>query len=258
MKTEAAGQSDLNARADRMMETMDRWVKMGFWAQSKLPMNGCGTSSFHELGMSIRLWQQLHPGVDGFCHFQNYAFWFAGAGSVTDYRRMGIASTQGSRASSIPCEYLGDNAGPSRNISFHKGVLEFAHLDGCIDAVDDPYCHSLGWLKGQRLDGTNMSDAEAWRARGKAECRRIQETYNFIDEEVTVGRHVLSTPVYLHKSLAAALGKGPPVNRRMYNEHVYTKCLLGDALAEMAYCYYKGCVLPNGKVSHGSACNYDW
>eukprot|EP00969_Alexandrium_andersonii_P174018 7692830-Alexandrium_andersonii.AAC.1 len=87
--------------------------------------------------------------------------------------------------------------------------MEWGHLDNCIEAVDDPYCYSLGWLKGQRLDGLNFSDADAVRAVGRAECERLQATYHFTDLEVTVGRHVFRTPIYMRRSLDAILGRGP-------------------------------------------------
>mmetsp|Transcript_79077 Transcript_79077/g.232170 ORF Transcript_79077/g.232170 Transcript_79077/m.232170 type:complete len:341 (-) Transcript_79077:46-1068(-) len=264
-----AGQPELTsreasqARTEYMLGRFDDWEKRGVWTPGvpRLLLNGCGNSTFRELGMSIPMWQREHPGVDGFCHFANYAWWLNGQGaeSVTDYKQYARGSfTFLSRISALMCGYSGeDNAGPAASMPSSSGAVRWEHLSDCMSAVDDPICYSLGWLKGQRLDGTNMSDIPTWRAKAEAECRRIQDTYHFIDEEVTVGSHVFNTPIYMQKSIRAILGTGPPVEDRIYYEHMYTMCLLGNAGASMAYCYHRGCILSDGKISKGSACNYD-
>jgi len=253
----AGGPPELPGGAsDRQLATMERAVLDGFWTASTGPVAGCGRASFHELGLPIPAWREANPGVDGFCHFQNYAFWFAGAGSITNLKQTGMMARKMTSLPSNMCVPFLENLGPSRTFSFSNGdVMAWEHMDGCIDAVDDPYCYSLGWMKGQNLDDTDMTDTAAWSAKGKRECQRIQDTYNFMDQEVTVGNHIFNTPVYLRKNLRTVMGLSAG-DHRLHNQHAYTKCQLGDALSEMAYCYYRGCVLPDGRVSHGSHCGY--
>jgi len=253
----AGGLPELQQQASNgQLAGIEKAVMDGLWVQQLPPTAECGKASFSELGTPIPRWKEANPGVDPFCHFQNYAYWFQNAGSITSYHLYG---RQGRIMTSMPsplCIPFLENLGPARTFNFSNGdVMRWEHMDGCIDAVDDPYCYSLGWLKGQNLDDTDMSDVAAWSAKGKKECQRIQDTYNFLDEEVTVGHHIFNTPEYLRTNARTVLGlsKG---NHRLHNQHAYTKCQLGDALGEMAYCYYRGCVLPDGSVSHGSRCGY--
>jgi len=232
--------------------------QQGFWSMDLEPTTShCGNSNLAELSMPITEWRRKHQDIDAFCHFENHALWFQGAGAVTDYNQYGRACRSCYTESSCICEYLGEGNGPSRSITYDAGTITWNHIDHCVDLIDDPYCYSLGWMKNQRLDGRLMSNYSAWKALGVAECEAIQEEFDFQPEEVTVGRHVALTPFYFKGAYCALYGNCAPITQRLHKMHVYTKCLLGDAAPEMAYCYYKGCVLPDNRIGHGSECGYD-
>merc|ERR1719210_2641634 len=125
------------------------------------------------------------------------------------------------------CQSYGAVQGPEVRISYDGLSFTWTHVRDCIDIVDDTYCYSLGWLKNQRLDGSLMSQKESWHALAKSECQQIQDEYQFVDEEVTVGRHVMSTPVYFKKTWCSLTGGCEPITQRIHKEHVYTKCQLG-------------------------------
>merc|ERR1719195_1369266 len=136
------------------------------------------------------------------------------------------------------CNYLGHLQGPEVTIVTSAGKMTWNHLDHCNDLIDDYYCYSLGWLKNQLISNEEpMSNYSAWKARGKEECAKIQEEYQFLDEEVTVGRHIFSAQLYFRAAHCAVYGNctmTPEQAKRLHKEHVYTKCLLGDAAQEMA------------------------
>jgi len=245
-----------------MLSQLQANWRMGYWS-TELPFDPstpeCGHATPAELSMPIEAWRERHPGVDAFCHFENHAAWFRGAGSTTDYRAYGRAGMHLHLSPGCSCDYLGVGRGPSRSLTYDAGTIAWDHLNSCVDLIDDPYCYSLGWLKNQRSDSHLMSNYTAWKAIGRSECEAIQREFDFQPEEVTVGRHVMRTPLYFKGAYCALYGGCPSVTRREHKMHVYTKCLLGggDAAQEMSYCHYKGCLLPGNRIGHGSECGYD-
>mmetsp|Transcript_116157 Transcript_116157/g.189181 ORF Transcript_116157/g.189181 Transcript_116157/m.189181 type:complete len:334 (-) Transcript_116157:100-1101(-) len=276
---EAAAVDEGRQKVDAIMEQMQiAWAENAFWSKnlSGTPP-GCGLATPAELQMPIPLWQEKNPGVDGFCFFSNIAFWFP-AGVDYDvpwdfgtwknywkYSGWGEMVDKASRLgeSSEMCGSYGATYGPEVEISYDGIGFTWTHVRNCIDVIDDPYCYSLGWLKGQNLDDVmKLRNMTAMNAKAKSECENIQDEFRFVDEEVTVGRHVESTPVYFKKAWCSLDGNCPGVTRRIHKEHVYTKCQIGAesgryAVNEMDYCYHKGCVLEGNRVGHSSECRYD-
>mmetsp|Transcript_78933 Transcript_78933/g.183106 ORF Transcript_78933/g.183106 Transcript_78933/m.183106 type:complete len:302 (+) Transcript_78933:112-1017(+) len=270
LQTSARMEQDSRAKAknwtDHVMSQMEKWWESGFWA-TRVPrfveQPGCGKSTFQELQVTIPIWQQRNPGVDGFCHFENHAMWFNGAGDhgQSHYKTGAGGLHQGQQI--LLCDSTGElstTGGPELEFAYDGGRFTWTHVRNCIDIVDDPYCYSLGWLKGQgSWDEKAMMNVTGWREIAKQECDRLQAEFQFDDEEVTVGRHVFSTPLYFRRTWNSLQGSGTPINKREHAEHVYTKCQLGGGAAtgEMAYCFYKGCVLPGNRIGHFDECGYD-
>jgi len=267
---------DATEWVDRIMGQMEKFWTTGFWAEdtwgpqlrmarmrnpSNEDLKQCGSSTFKELQMTIPVWKKSHPEViDPFCYFQNHAMWFAGQYRQEDYMDVGKGPQHLGDApgKGYLCDSAGHVEGPEVTLIYDAGTITWNHLRNCIDFVDDPYCYSLGWLKGQGIDGSLMSNTTAWEEKAKQECARIQEEFHFDDEEITVGRHIMTTPLYFKQSWNSFQGNGSPITKRLHNEHVYTKCQLGDgAPMEMTYCYYKACVLAGNRIGHTSECNYD-
>mmetsp|Transcript_55532 Transcript_55532/g.153732 ORF Transcript_55532/g.153732 Transcript_55532/m.153732 type:complete len:309 (-) Transcript_55532:76-1002(-) len=257
----AAGRMEGMAWVNHTMAQFERHWESGWFASFDSPdpqQPECGTSTFQELQMSIPLWRKQHPNVsDPFCHFKNHAMWF-----TNSYRASNYSAGRGTPSSLGEVDYLCDSKGrvdgPEVSLSYDAGIITWNHVRNCIDVIDDPYCFSLGWLKGQSLDGSLLTNASAWNELARQECAKIREEYAFNDEEVTVGRHVFTVPVYFRRTWNSLKGTGTPITKRLHKEHVYAKCLLGDgAPTEMSYCYFKGCVLPGNRIGHYSECNYD-
>jgi len=248
------------SQQDAMIQQIkDAW-STGFWSSADTGRkfgDSCGRSTFRDLSMNIPRWRAEHPSTDAFCYFSNQAPWLSGDGSVRDYREHGKIGRYLGSSSGPTCNYLGQSRGPERRITYDAGTITWNHLDHCVDLVDDPYCFSLGWLKNQHPQQHLMSNYTAWTELGKAECAKIQEEYQFMDEEVTVGRHIFSTPLYFKGAWCALYGGCPAIKVRTHKEHVYTKCVLGNVAPEMAYCYYKGCLLPGNRIGHGRECGYE-
>jgi len=246
--------------SNRVMREMERLWTTGFWAMRPLSFDPrCGKSTFKELQVTIPKWREQHPEADGFCYFQNHAHWFAGS-SDRNHRQFGRNGATHMGKSSFICESAGENAGPKESFKYDGGEISWSHTRNCIDIVDDPYCYSLGWLKGQGgWDESLMDNHTAWEQLAREQCDKLQAEFHFDDEEVTVGKHIFSTPLYFKRTWNSLQGTGTPIDRRLHAEHVYTKCLLGRGAApnEMSYCYFKGCVLPNGKIGHLHECDYD-
>jgi len=265
--TQEPGSSFLvSSAADKIEATMTEmhkaWAEDGFWGMGHLMKMepGCGKATPEELQMAIPGWQERHPGVRSFCHFANWGFWFPQYQN-DDYTK-GWTSYLADTPSKGPlCESFGAVGGPEVKIEYDGLSFTWNHARDCIDVVDDPYCYSLGWLKGQSLDGALIKNKTAWHLLAKSECEKIQDEFHFVDEEVTVGRHVESTPIYFSRTWCALTGRCEAVTQRIHKEHTYTKCQLGAdsgeyAAIEMAYCYYKACVLPGNRVGHTSECDY--
>jgi len=249
------------------------------------PRCGGWRNNTEDLKRPIREVMAEHPGIDGFCYFDQAEAWISPMPDAPDYLQMGAdgASAMRNNAMAGTCPKAmkyPTGKGPLVTVTFDAGTLS-THLDCPYYVYDDLYFYSLGWLKGQRLDGSLMSNATAWEALARKECDRIQETYNFTDDEITMEKHGQShgdkgenqyiyyksqftvTGNCLIASTAAIFAGGKvehvcePITSREFASHAYGKCLLGgnagDA-AEMAYAYSRACLLPNNMIGHESEC----
>mmetsp|Transcript_76225 Transcript_76225/g.176866 ORF Transcript_76225/g.176866 Transcript_76225/m.176866 type:complete len:312 (+) Transcript_76225:50-985(+) len=261
--TATAAKARPSSWTDHVMAEMEgNWTSGRFSGQIYPSQPGCGQSTFRELQLTIPVWQQRHPGVDGFCHFSNHAWWFTGAGADS-YREAGRGSGLWHRWTQWFCDSTGElsKTGPEETLIYDAGRITLNHVRSCIDVVDDPYCYSLGWLKGQgHWEESLMDNKTAWQKVAQQECARLKEQFQLDDEEVTVGRHIFTTPEYFRRTWSLLRGTGALTLQRLHVEHVYTKCQLGlggGAPMELAYCFYKGCVLPGNRIGHADECGYD-
>jgi len=259
----------VSSAADKIEATMTQmhkaWAEDAFWGrgEKQFHLPWCGKATPEELQMTIPGWQERHPGVRSFCHFSNYGFWFPEV-QPPDYTvsKQETQSTSADKPSrGFLCESFGAVGGPEVSLRYDGLSFTWNHARDCIDLTDDPYCYSLGWLKGQNIDGALMKNKTAWHLLAKSECEKIQDEFQFVDEELTVGRHVESTPVYFSRTWNSLTGRGSGITRRIHKEHVAAKCQLGAdsgeyVATEMAYCYYKACVLPGNRIGHTSECGY--
>lgn len=214
----------------------------------------CGADHSADLDRPVQHVIDEHPNFDGFCYFWSHVPWFHGTPTIHAMKNY----IQGNESLQIFGGYLGHNQGQLVTYNFDAAPPGLSsHIDAFNYAYDDPYCFSLGFLKNQGLDGSLMSDYEAWKAVGQEECRKIQAEYNFSDEEMTVADHVNYNPT-ISKGSECAAGLGPkgctPVTIREYKKHAYLKCLMGDESPEMSYCYARGCLLPGNYIGHGTDC----
>jgi len=220
----------------------------------------CGQAQISDLTVSLRSWRKRHLGADGFCYFQNLVWWFPGKGSVKDYRRQGPLDVEAMRKVCGQAGYgtFAPGTGPAFKLTYDGGTVSWAHVDDFIDLTEDVYCHSLGWLKGQRLDGAYLARKASWEALASAECQRMFDAYHFGESDMTIVNHLTSRTGYMRGTLCALKGGCSLVSKRTHYKHAYANCLLdsSQAAAEMAYCYHKGCVLRDGRIGHGSACGY--
>jgi len=209
-------------------------------------------------------------------------FWL-GAHDVDDYEEQGKMSAESWSTSE---NYLGEGQGPRATWSVEGSVLTSRHLDypGCYLA-DDAYCWTLGWLKGQGLDGTLMSNKSAWDAVTDRECKKIGDALSSYlpEENHTVYRHVMWNRIW-PVGLNCNLINGPreparsadtidcnvvdcnmlwngnpstckPITKNQMREHAYRKCLFGFAATEVSYCYSRACLLNGNEIGHGSECS---
>jgi len=200
----------------------------------------------------IKQWQQENPGLtsDYFVKFglkRGYSelmFW-DGVNSITDYEEAGRNAAN--MWKSWP-GYLGEGKGPDKTWTIDGETITSHHLDFPTSYLpDDAYCWTFGWLKGQGLDGSLMSDKSAWEALNAKECNKIGEALavDFPEENHTVHRHVMWNRVWPGKLECNVVGAtcNPKMTKNNLREHVYRKCLFGFAPSEMAYCYSRACLV---------------
>jgi hypothetical protein len=133
-------------------------------------------------------------------------------------------------------------------------------MDTC-QAGDDAYCYANGWMKNQdpRLEPKLFNNYSAYLAYAKDVCREHNEKYDFDKDGITVASHMRETnDMYVLTDNACNLmtptGRLP--TDRDYQKHSYFKCLMNDALSEIGYCYFRGCVMENDRIVHGEECGY--
>lgn len=207
----------------------------------------CGLNHSADLYKPIPQVLAEHPGVDGYCYFEFHAPWMAYNEKTRDYVATGKNAVVYMRNNPIMCPNdPGMDKGPLTDIKYlgdNGTVILHSHLDCMHMSGDDVYCHAMGWLKNQRFDDSLMSNATAWEALNEQECDRFQQTYNFSEEEITIGKHIDDQDW---------IWGGPQRNLVL---HGYHKCLLGHGAEEMAYCQSLSCLLPGNEVGHGGWCN---
>lgn len=203
-----------------------------------------------------------HPGVDGYCYFEGIEVWIWYYGKIADYESLGhelaLGMREGSMAGACSQKYT-DGTGPLETATFDAGTVS-SHIDCEYYHYDDLYFYSLGWLRGQRLDGSKLKNATAWEELAAQECQRLDDTYHFRPEELSIHQHGNSGDnlVFMQKSICAFSGDGncEKVTSRDFALHVYAKCLLGiqHAAEEMAYSYMRACLTPGNVIKHGPEC----
>eukprot|EP00930_Biecheleria_cincta_P016419 TRINITY_DN1335_c0_g1_i1.p1 TRINITY_DN1335_c0_g1~~TRINITY_DN1335_c0_g1_i1.p1 ORF type:complete len:310 (-),score=39.38 TRINITY_DN1335_c0_g1_i1:81-1010(-) len=215
----------------------------------------CGLNHTADLYKPIPQVLAEHPGVDGYCYFEYHAPWMVYQGysqrDITDFSVSAEIARLSMRSNELMCPNdPGMNKGPAREIKYlgDNGstiTLFDRHVDCVHIAGDVKYCHALGWL-GNQVDTSLMIDPDAWRALNERECERLNETYKFSDEEITVGKHIDDQEWIFTKDGRA----------RNLALHGYHKCLLGHGAEEMAYCAHLSCLLPgtSDQIGHGVAC----
>lgn len=219
----------------------------------------CGLNHSADLYRPIPDVLAEHPGVDGFCYFEAHAPWMGyappGPLGITNFLTMAEELRVGMRSNPSMCPLMnpidrGMNTGPAAVMTY-KGdngsiiTLHDPHVD-CIHINGDvKYCHALGWL-GNQVDTALMTDPDAWRALAETECERLNQTYKFTTEEITLGKHIDDQPKIF----------GPFGPARNLALHGYHKCLLGYGAVEMAYCADLSCLLPgtSDQIRHGPEC----
>mmetsp|Transcript_9097 Transcript_9097/g.15600 ORF Transcript_9097/g.15600 Transcript_9097/m.15600 type:complete len:305 (+) Transcript_9097:94-1008(+) len=241
-----------------------------------------------DMRMPINQWLQENPSLDSDYFVQwgvnrsygELMFW-DGVHNVSDYVEFG--QTGAALWFDLP-DYLGEGKGPRTTWSVEGSVITSRHLDAGSYLPDDAYCWTFGWLKGQGLDGTLMSDKSAWEAVAERECQKIGDALSTYlpEDNHTVYRHVMWNRVW-PAALNCNIVDGPrpeawmredvdcnavdcsmmyvdasdckPVTKNQLREHVYRKCLFGFAATEVAYCYSRGCLLNGNEIGHGSECS---
>lgn len=168
--------------------------------------------------------------------------------------------------------------GPKVTFNF-DGLEITSHMDSAHYLYDDLYGYSLGYLQGQGLTSEMMMNSSMWISLAEEKCNKIQEKYNFQNEELILAdwlddNIVINTRV----SCAAKMPIPPdvpqnirdaakyksvddcePVTRREFAKHHYIKCLLGyqNAASDGAYLNMRACLLDGGtRIGHFSECPY--
>ena len=168
--------------------------------------------------------------------------------------------------------------GPKVTFNF-EGLEITTHMDASHYLYDDLYGYSLGYLQGQGLKSEMMSNSSMWISFAEEKCNKIQEKYNFQNEELILADWLDDNTVINTKvSCAAGMPIPPtvtqtirdaakyksfhdcePVTRREFAKHHYIKCLLGyqNAASDGAYLNMRACLLDGGtRIGHFSDCPY--
>mmetsp|Transcript_39016 Transcript_39016/g.112654 ORF Transcript_39016/g.112654 Transcript_39016/m.112654 type:complete len:240 (+) Transcript_39016:120-839(+) len=174
------------------------------------------------------------PGINGFCYYSQFgASWLSGVPQILKSRDTTalLAGAEGQDHQPL---------GMLATLGYDDVVLT-THLQPSYsgDSYDIPYCHGLGWLRGQRLNISLAADFNTWEALSASECERLRQQQAFTQRELTFEYHKNN------RDLTA----------RDFRAHVYAKCLMGSIVTEMAWCHFGiGCLLEDNYVGHGSEC----
>lgn len=220
----------------------------------------CGLFQPKDLDRPIRKVLAEHPGIPPSCVYD-------GANQYISYDPW-TASPDYNYHRKLPDDYcmngetyLGENQGPEVTVEF-DGLSVTTHLDCPYFGYDDLFYYSLGWLKNQRFDAALMSNKTAWEDLTRKECERLQQEFQYTDEEMTFNHWnaynmEICNRLECSKSGKYKLGVCKPITRRDFGSHAYGYCLLGTAPSCIAFSQARACLLPGNVVGHRHACNAD-
>ncbi|CAE7301982.1 unnamed protein product [Symbiodinium sp. CCMP2592] len=211
-----------------------------------------------------------HPGTDGYCWFNATAFWVIYAGPVPHFEEEAVSGVLGLREP----DYKGLNQGPLLTYYFEGQVIT-SYMDSAHYSFDDLYGYALGFLQGQGLDPTWMKDPSRWISLSQQACDRIQQSYNFSNEELVLAdwldfNQILASMAFCSAGVIynitdqSLLTNSPGssscrnITRRDMAKHHYVKCVLGhrNSAGDMAYLNSRACLLEGNRIGHFSECPY--
>lgn len=219
--------------------------------------NECGEPHEKDLNRPVNKVLMEHPDIDGRCYFQFAAPWFnyVAVDDYADHARDTVFTLQ--RVNQTCFNWKGHGSANKSTAILPSGEKVVGHIDCQYYARDDLMYYSMGWLHGQGLNGSLMTNRTAWKELAAAECSRIREENQFTEAELSMSKHLENQKI-LTNNTACAWGyfkneTCEPYTDRQAKLHVYMSCLLGHAAADMAFAYMHACVL-QGVIAHGSAC----
>jgi hypothetical protein len=219
-----------------------------------------------------------HPDADMHCYFEKASeiytavpghdpglhFWVHPTSPAPiDYKMLASpASMAGMRSDPILCPggWKGDGTGTPATMHYEGGSVS-THLDCLCYAYDDFYFYSLGWLRGQGLDGQLLSNATAWEEQAANECKKMKEDIQPKPEETTLLYNAEQNNIIGQKAWCSLRPEcSTPITIREFKLHVYTKCLMGGKrtfATEMAFGYGRGCLFKEkNMIGHGVECEH--
>mmetsp|Transcript_45894 Transcript_45894/g.94806 ORF Transcript_45894/g.94806 Transcript_45894/m.94806 type:complete len:315 (+) Transcript_45894:44-988(+) len=221
----------------------------------------------------LRAVMKEHPGEDGYCIFNQTAFWVNYTGPQLRFEADAKEAILAMRGAS----YRGLNTGLPILYRF-EGQEVSSHMDADHYLFDDLYGFSLGFLQNQGLDPNWMQNTSLWSSLSEQACQRIQQTYHFKSEELILAdwldfNQVIAVMTACSAGMPAAGSSEPsvlkaagwhspsdcrPVTSRDFAKHHYVKCLLGikNSAMDMAVLNARACVLQGNRIGHLTECAY--
>mmetsp|Transcript_130851 Transcript_130851/g.231270 ORF Transcript_130851/g.231270 Transcript_130851/m.231270 type:complete len:326 (-) Transcript_130851:65-1042(-) len=217
-----------------------------------------------------------HPGEDGFCYFNASAMYIGYNPEPPDFVNHSALSILFLR--SLDWEYAGLNTGPLANYNF-EGEKITSYIDARHYVYDDLYGYSLGFLQGQGLDTSKLTNVTAWEALSAEQCAKIQEKYQFTPDELIFNDLLdMNMPLNAMSYCTAGLAMPEdfnvpyvtvkaeyhspqdckPITSREYARHHYMKCVLGykNSGEDMAYLHARACLLEGNRIGHFEECPF--
>mmetsp|Transcript_13339 Transcript_13339/g.23109 ORF Transcript_13339/g.23109 Transcript_13339/m.23109 type:complete len:323 (-) Transcript_13339:62-1030(-) len=214
-----------------------------------------------------------HPGEDGFCYFNASAI-YIGYDAEPDFVNYSYQSILFLR----DVDYAGLNTGPLANYNF-EGKKITSYIDARHYVYDDLYGYSLGFLQGQGLDTSKLTNVTAWEALSAEQCAKIQEKYQFTPDELIFNDLLdMNMPLNAMSYCTAGLAMPEdfnvpyvtvkaeyhspqdckPATHREYARHHYMKCVMGhrNSAGDMAYLHARACLLEGNRIGHLEECPY--
>mmetsp|Transcript_11848 Transcript_11848/g.24578 ORF Transcript_11848/g.24578 Transcript_11848/m.24578 type:complete len:188 (+) Transcript_11848:72-635(+) len=175
-----------------------------------------------------------NPDVNGVYYYSQFsAWWLAGVPEMIKSRDMMLALANALQQDGQPI-------GARVRLGYDDVSLTTRLQPNYVgDAYDIPYCHGLGWLRGQRLNISLTDDYNTWEALSASECKRLEQQQAFT-------RHELTFEYHKYNRVFSA---------RDFRAHVYGKCLMGAVAMEIAWCHFGiVCLLEDNYVGQGGEC----